>query len=439
MRTIALCADEASLKEPGLLGLEGENLESQPWLSLHIEAQEARRWFAEHQACREAWVVGCDGVAPINLAAALKADRPEAKVRLCCAEDGGSVRSRVNAAGLDALLTPATFVREYERVKLQNRQDAAHGLESPGRELVPIEVIRSQDLLSGEHEASAARRPRQHKVADETPSPLGGLLLPVVSGGGGVGKSTVAALSALLAQRCGYNTLLLDADLQFGDMHTLLGVEHPVRLDGALEDPSELDRVKSQADIPALLAAPARLEVADQLADQLPQVLDWALSHFDVVIANTGDAWGEQQAILLERAPKTLFLIGQSASSLRACKSVLALCARCGIATGSFAFALNGCSKAGRISVMDASFALQGAQTLELAFGGREVDDFVDAGCIADLVDANNALCNSLYAVLSGIIPEFDERASRAGLKTKSRKQPRRKGGLRGRRKKAIA
>ena len=49
---------------------------------------------------------------------------------------------------------------------------------------------------------------------------------PVVSGSGGAGKSTVSVLSALIAQRMGYNTLLLDFDLQFGDAPALMGVQN---------------------------------------------------------------------------------------------------------------------------------------------------------------------------------------------------------------------
>ena len=69
---------------------------------------------------------------------------------------------------------------------------------------------------SGSSSASAANA--QHPAAK-------GFLLPVVSGSGGAGKSAVALLAAHAAQGLGLRTLLLDFDLQFGDMAQLMGVK----------------------------------------------------------------------------------------------------------------------------------------------------------------------------------------------------------------------
>ena len=55
----------------------------------------------------------------------------------------------------------------------------------------------------------------------------------------------------------GKSTLLLDFDLQFGDMAELAGVQHPLRIDEAIANPERLTGLQPQGNAPALLAASA--------------------------------------------------------------------------------------------------------------------------------------------------------------------------------------
>ncbi|MFR8831758.1 MAG: chromosome partitioning protein ParA, partial [Eggerthella lenta] len=127
--------------------------------------------------------------------------------------------------------------------------------------------------------------------------------------------------------------------------------------------------------------------------------------------ANTGAAWAEQHALLLERSSKALFLIDQRPSSLRACQHALDLCARCGIATGPFLYAVNRCSKNALFTSIDVSCSLRGAHVFELKDGGGEVEELLGAGLPFDLLASRNDLCASLERVLSGVLPG-DRRAA---------------------------
>ena len=110
------------------------------------------------------------------------------------------------------------------------------------------------------------------------------------------------------------------------------------------------------------------------MVERAPQLLDQLTARFDVVVANTGAAWAEQHALLLERSSKALFLIDQRPSSLRACQHALDLCARCGIATGPFLYAVNRCSKNALFTSIDVSCSLRGAHVFELKDGGGEAN-----------------------------------------------------------------
>lgn len=247
------------------------------------------------------------------------------------------------------------------------------------------------------------------RFPDRAPARGPGIVATVVSGSGGAGKSVIAVLAACLAARRGLSVLLVDGDLQFGDAADLMGVADAPTVDEVLANPSLLDALGGVG-APALVAAPRRLEQAEELACRLPQLLDEASSRFDAVFVNTGASWSEVQAVAIERSTRTFFLVDQRASSVRSCRRALDLCSRCGIATGSFVFLLNRCAKGAPLGSLDVSCALKGAPVLELRDGGPAVEELLGAGLAATLVADRNDLCVSLATVLDDLLPAGDVR-----------------------------
>lgn len=366
---VLLCIDEGRLRMP-LPFLSGFDQCQNPWLVLCAGSVEARRYASEN-AVAEVWVASSDEVESINLAAALKADRAQTTIYLIASEKTGSVLSRVHAAALDGVLSQ----RELE------------------------------ERFAFYQNAGGAVVPFGSDMRGRTPSRSGasGMLLSIVSGSGGAGKSTVSVLAAHLAARRGFRVALLDADLQFGDLHELAGIETSVGIDELVEDPDQLE-VLSAADF-VLVAAPRRLERAEMVADRFADILDELQSRFDVVVANTGGGWDEQRLRLLERSMTTLFLVDQRVSSIRACRHALDLCLRCGVATGSFLLAANRCHRRAPFTSIDVSSALQGAHVVELAEGGADVEELLSSGMAQQLIAAGNPLCSSLDAALGEMLP----------------------------------
>lgn len=394
-RRIALCVDEATCANPASIGLEGELLESQDWLALFTAGDAARREISADDGIEEAWVVSCDDVAPINLAASLKADRPDLHVQLVEFDGCGSLFSRAHTALIDEVHDRPAFVRAYAEAKAAARPAAAPLA-------VPAPVFT----------ATAGRA----------------FLMPVVSGSGGAGKSSVAVMAAFIAWERGCRTLLLDYDLQFGDTAIMAGVESPLAVDAALAHPERLEREMLKSPGLTVLAAPERLEAADAVVRALPQLLDDVADAFDVIVANTGAAWAEQHAALLERSSAALFLIDQRASSLWACKHALELCARCGIASGPFRFAVNRCAKNALLTSIDVSCALQGAPVFELKDGGRDVEEYLGGGAAAELLGSGNEFCTSLERALERIVPGLGQGAPAQGGADDDRRVQRRRG-----------
>lgn len=361
-----LCASSEQQDLLVAAGLDAASLKASH-VVVHAHAHDARDALRAHPVVEEAVVFSSDEVEGINLAAALKADVPACRVYLAACEETGSVRSRLASAHLDGVLSLDDVV---SRLRESARGDAT-------------------DL----------------KTLSDGNSGMGasGFLLTVVSGSGGAGKSTMAAILAHAGARRGLRCALVDADLQFGDMRDVASSASRVSLDELVAGTSELPAATAGAVV--LVEAPDRPELAETLSESMGEVVQGMLVRFDLVVVNTGSGWNEQQVRLLERSAAVVFLVDQRASSVRACRRALDLCLRCGVATGSFALALNRCSRRAPFTSIDVSSALQGAHVVELADGGSEVEELLGSGMAPALFASGNALCASADRLLSELLP----------------------------------
>ena len=375
MSNVILCTDSESAAHPELLGLAGEHLDAQPWLDVLCGAEEARERVGA-QAAGEVWVAGSDGVDAINLAAALKRDSRNSVIRLLAFQATGSLYSRAQAAGIDEVLDQAAFLQLYQAAKGHSAQTSPH---------------------------TARCKPAVHQGSRVQPQ---GFVLAVVGAGGGCGKSSVATLLACHAQARGLSTVLVDADLQFGDLRYLLDDSEALRLDQAVAAPVRLETLKAGERLPALLAAPERLEKAEVVSSQMGRIVEQLAQRFDCVVLCLGPAWDEAQVHLVETANTVLFVLDQRPSSIRACRHALELCVHCGIATAPFKFALNRCSRQALFTSADASSALQGVHVDEIADGGREVEELLGAGQLSDLLSARNSFVESTAKLADQVLPE---------------------------------
>ena len=407
MGRILLCAPCEAFAHPGVLGLPDVDLESVDWLVLESDEQAARAAASAQEEIGEAWVAGSDGMEAVNIAAALRADDAQMPVYVVSSDVSGSLCSRARAAGLSGVLTLEGLSRRFsdERGKRRRLADALAGLEA--------------DLEASLAEQAGAERQPSGPVAPTSaaPSPADergarGYVLTVLSGSGGAGKSTVAAVAAHAAAAKGHRVLLFDADLQFGDLACLTGDSTAPTADDAVGD----------ARVVADLAARVQAEV---VAAHAASLIDAAASLFDVVVVNTGASWAECHAALIERSDRALFLIDQRASSVRACRHAVELCARLGIATGTFSYAVNRCKRGALFTSLDVACALQGAHVHELKDGGSDVEELLGAGDARELLRSKNALCSSVSEMLDELLPQsLAGAASPARSKRKAKAAP---------------
>lgn len=233
-------------------------------------------------------------------------------------------------------------------------------------------------------------------------------IMSVVSGSGGVGKSSIALLSAMLLQMRGKRTLLLDGDLQFGDLTFLVEQETPLTLLDLMEHPERIQSLEPNGIMPAYLAAPPQLEQSELFFATLPQTIERMKDKFDAIIINTGNCWSDEHVGLFKISNCTLFVMDQRPVSIHTCNHALEFCTRAGVPMQNFAYALNFSQKQALITPMDVSCALQGVQVYELADGGNEVRELVSAGRSEELIASGNPFSESLKGLMLELVPGLE-------------------------------
>lgn len=400
-KRVLLCADEESLRNPALLGLEEESFSCVAWMECFSDAESCRR-AARRASVEEIWVVSCNDMEPVNVAAAIKADNPFKKVLLVVGENSGSLSSRATCASIDGTLSAEAFVACFYEAK---HASCTSGETAIGQAFVAREQPAKQagESLGGNFadNASVSGGPSQASRGKS------GTVICVVGASGGCGKGTIASLMSTLCARSGLLTLAIDADLQFGDMHRMLGVQEPFRIDDVVSDPSRMTRLYEDAKAtgkPSLLAAPLKLESSEAIAAELPDIVEAARGDYDVVVVCAGSFWEEIHAQVIELSDAVAFLVDARPSSLAAAIHAVELCSRMGLATNGFTYAVNRHAKESLLSAVDASCSLKGAAAVELAEGGRDVEELLGAGFPDEFVASRNSLTSDVAALLCRLL-----------------------------------
>lgn len=439
--SVVLCVDSESWSHPDMLGLRDENIENQSWLKVFHDAGVARNTLLCNESLKKVWVVSSDTVEGINLAAAIKHDNVNRPVSLVSFEGSGSLMSRCQAAGVELIRNKSEFIRQYSAEKERSMcfgesgsrdrskrvdKEVAHlpveepSLQAQSQSRTPDESILlnkgavssltgNQSFSHSENEIPSHPQSQPKKnwpVPQPSMSDSDAFVLAVIGGSGGVGKSTVAATAAVMYQRMGYKTLLLDTDLQFGDMPYLLGSKQALEIGELLENPQRISRLQPENGLPALLSAPKNLEQSEAIMERMAELVAFLRGQFEIIVMNTGAFWSEQHAQIIESADRILFLLDQRPASIRACAHALDLCARCGIPTQSFLFVLNFCSRKALLTSLDASCALQGVRVEELKDGGKEVGELLSAGLPHELISTKNPFSESLRELCLSLLPD---------------------------------
>jgi pilus assembly protein CpaE len=177
-----------------------------------------------------------------------------------------------------------------------------------------------------------------------------GHILVVYSPQGGSGKTTIATNLASALTREGVRVLLVDADLQFGDVPAFLNLTHNTTLVNLMDSVNDLDTelfnniVATHSSGLKVLLGPPRPEEADavkQSPDATARILQKIAGNYDFIVVDMSTTLDEVALNLFDAASKILLVSTTALPSVKNTRFVLELFQKLNYAENKSVLVLN--------------------------------------------------------------------------------------------------
>ena len=255
----------------------------------------------------------------------------------------------------------------------------------------------------GEPARAAVQSGSDEAVPQEVPgrAPKLAPLIAVVGGSGGTGRSTLALLMACLAAQQDVDTVLLDGDLQFGDLGFWLGVDDDAP---SLADPATCKPVSCPQGFD-LYKAPVFPEVAEKVSDELAKNLNRIREGRGLVIADTGGYWSGFTASLLLQCDVFVMMTDSRPASVAAAIKASELCARLGVPSTRMVGVCNRWSSRCALSTHDIARALCVDKAYCIPDGREVVEELLRCGDFDELAQSGNPVVAATSMLLKAVLP----------------------------------
>lgn len=161
-----------------------------------------------------------------------------------------------------------------------------------------------------------------------------GNVIVVYSPTGGSGVTTISTGLATSLMKKGVRVLLVDADLQFGDVSTFLAIQSQITTVEMAQDADDLDPehfdnvVATHASGLKVLIAPSRPELAEELKKRpnvVAQIISKVKTNYDYIVVDTSTALDDVNLALFDIAQKIVLLGTPSLPAVKNLKFVIDL------------------------------------------------------------------------------------------------------------------
>lgn len=251
--------------------------------------------------------------------------------------------------------------------------------------------------------------------ADERPSRAP--LVAVISGRGGCGKTTLVASMAACAARSGLCAAVLDLDLMYGNLHSVLGVASfkgieglTVHADGGSIAEQDIEGTAMRIGPGLTLWGPCEQpERAELMTEPVGQLIESLRSLADVIFVDTSVSWGDTVAMAVGSCDRCLVVGGAGTSMVASTRRAVALAQRMGVPATRMTCVFNrlGAKGSGEDEALQFEIGVSLRSRTRIPDGGEEVEGMLSFGHVDSLVAGPSAFAKSIRSLTSEMLREL--------------------------------
>jgi pilus assembly protein CpaE len=253
---------------------------------------------------------------------------------------------------------------------------------------------------------------------------------------GGTGKTSIAVNVAVSFAERGLRTLLIDLDVQFGDVGIVLGLDRPTKtLYDLTASPGEVDAEKLRGYLLRhgsglhILPAPLRPEVGESIdAARIAAVLQTARGMYDAIVVDTAPLFDGPMLTALDRSDQLLLVSTPDVPSMKNIRLALQTLELLGFPLDRVSLVANRAGMAGGASVPEMSDTI-GRNVRFILPEDPAVPASINSGVPTVLFDSRGRFARSMKELVDALVGH-GEKSMRRAVADETRERRRRLPGL---------